>query len=215
MSGPATSRGARRPSAPVRRGLGPAAALLACALLTGCPAGGGGYSDDGTLGGGLQATFVADDPSPAPMTLSLAPGVAVEAAFQVRVLVTDVPGFFGAAFRVAFDPTVVRFDGFNAAGSFIEGAGIATDFRAVADPGGAGLVLVSATRQGQFAGVDAVGSRLLIALNFTATRATAGSELGFDAAATRLVTTCPAPPAACSEVPDSGIIWSGGTLTAN
>ena len=193
-----------------------AAPLLACALLTGCPAGGGGFtSDGGTLDGGLQPVFTAHDTAPSAQTLSMAPGTAGADTFQVRVLVTDFEGFFGAAFRVAFDPTVARFDGFSAAGSFIEGVGIATDFRAVADPGDAGLILVNATRQGQFAGVDAVGSQLLITLNFTATGATAGSPFSFDSATTRLVTTCPAPPAACTDVPEANLTWSGGTLTSN
>lgn len=192
-----------------------ALALILGATLVGCPAGGGGFTGDGSmLGGGRTTTFTATNPTPGPLTVSMAPGATGTDTFQVRLLVTDVTRFFGAAFRVTYDPAVARFDGFDATGSFIAGAG-ATDFRAVPDPANPGVLLVNATLQGQLSGVDAVGSQLLLTLDFDAVATTPGSALGFGGATTRRVTTCPAPPAACTDLGDATLTWSGGTLVSN
>ena len=87
------------------------------------------------------------------------------------------------------------------------------DFNATS--GGAGVVLVNATQVGQVAGIDAVGSQLLITLNFRTLGPAAASPLSFDATVgTREVFTCPAPPAACTDI--TGMVtWSGGAVTAN
>lgn len=199
-----------------RRWTAAVALAVASALGLGCTAGGGGDydgGDGGVIPGGKEATFVASAPSPGAMTLSMAPGDASEWAFEVRILVTDVDEFFGAGFRVVFDDAVASYRGFSSAGSLLEATGVTTDFRAELDPGDAGVVLVTATRQGQYAGVDAVGSQLLLTLSFEAKQASAASAFSFGTSATREVTTCPAPPGACTVLADSSLTWAGGTLT--
>jgi hypothetical protein len=64
------------------------------------------------------------------------------------------------------------------------------------------------------AGIDITGTQLLTTLNFTATAVTSNNPFTFGTAAERVVTTCPAPPGACSDVPDASLTWSGGTMTA-
>jgi len=195
--------------------------LLAGSLALSCTAGGGGFEssdpgdDGGALPGGLQATFTAADPSPDAMSLSLAPGASSDAAFEVRVLVTDVDQFFGAAFRIVFDASTVDYHGFSTSDSFILAGRASTDFRVEPDAADPGVLLINATRQGQLAGIDANGSELLLTLAFEATGTTAGNSFSFDTPASRQVVSCPQPPAACTEYPDYQLNWSGGTLTAN
>jgi hypothetical protein len=132
-------------------------------------------------------------------------------AFAVAVQVTGITNFFGAGFRVTFDPSNASFQGMSSAGSFI-GTGAGTDFRATLVS--AGVVSVAATLQGQVQGITPAGTQLLITLNFRATAETTNEAYGFGVAADRVVSTCPAPPAACSDIPDGTLTWSGGTLTA-
>ena len=82
------------------------------------------------------------------------------------------------------------------------------------DVGDPNSLLVNATRRGQVAGVDAVGSQLLITLSFTA-NGPGVSGMTFDVAATRLVSTCPMPPGVCTDLMDTDLTWSGGTLVSN
>jgi hypothetical protein len=135
--------------------------LLAWVALVGCPAGGGGdsrFPDGGMLPDDLSVSFTADNPNPRAATISMADGTTDGNAFDVRVLVTGIDDFFGAAFRVTFDPAVVVYVGFSSRDSFIEDAGVTPDFRAELDSGNPGVILINATRQGQVAGVDAVAS---------------------------------------------------------
>jgi len=126
--------------------------------------------------------------------------------------VTTITNFFGTGFRLTFNPASASFSGFSAAGSLL-GAGAGTDFQAeLVAPG---EVAVAATLQGQVEGVDVAGTQLLVTLNFTATAVTSGNPFTFGIASERVVTTCPTPPAACTNVPDASLTWSGGTLTAS
>jgi hypothetical protein len=100
---------------------------------------------------------------------------------------------------------------YSAAESFIGSDGVATAFLlSAATPG---RLVVVATRLGQVAGVDAVGSQLLMTLAFQATAVAEGSPFTF--AATGVVLTCPEPPAACSLIPDAMLTWSGGVMAAS
>ena len=71
-----------------------------------------------------------------------------------------------------------------------------------------------ATRQGQVAGVDAVGSQLLMTLIFEATAETDGNVISFGTAATRLVFACPEPTSQCNDIAGN-LSWSGGVITAS
>lgn len=178
------------------------------ALSFACGGGGGGGGNGGV--GPLVATFTGSNASPGANTISMA-GTSAGANFSVQVRVTDLNQFFGTAFRVTYNPATVTFNGFSDTGTLLTGA--ATDIDAVQLS--AGVIGVNATFQQQVEGVDVVGTELLLTLNFTATGAVAGNAFTFDTSATREVQTCPAPPNACTMVPDGNLTWSGGTLVAS
>jgi hypothetical protein len=189
-----------------------AGVALLVALAASAFACGGGGGDSNPAPGPIVATFTGSNPSPGANTLGMTGAGSGSPAFSVLVNVTSITDFFGAAFRVTFNPASASFSSFSSAGSFI-GTGAGTDFRAtLVSPG---VLSVAATRQGQVQGITAAGTQLLITLNFTATAETASNPFGFGVAAERVVTTCPAPPAACSDVADGTLTWSGGTLSAS
>ena len=191
---------------PLQRTTG--AAVIIAFAVSAFACGGGGGNDNPPAP--LIASFTPGNATPAANTLSMA-GTTAGAAFSVQVNVTGINGFFGAGFHVNFDPATASFSGFSSNGSLL-GTGAGTDFRAqLVSPGELAVV---ATRQGQVAGVNVGATQLLITLNFTATAVTPANALTFGTAAERLVTTCPAPPAACTDLPDASLTWSGGTMTA-
>jgi len=185
-------------------------ALVTLLALGALACGGGGGGGVTPLPGPLTATFTPSNSNPGAMTISM-DGSASGANFSVRVNVTDIPDFFGTGFRVTFNPASAQFAGFTSTGSVLEGQP-ATDFQAQLQ--GGNEVWVDATLVGQVQGVNVVGTQLLLTLNFRATAATANNPFGFDTAATRVVETCPAPPAGCSDVPEAQLTWSGGSLSA-
>jgi len=185
--------------------------ILVTALSVACGGGGGG-GGGGTIPGGRTATFTPDNPTPGANTLSMAAGNSSGDTFWVDIEVTGITDFFGAGFRVNFDPATAQFTGnVDTSGSLIEGQGATTDFDAV--DGAAGEVLVNATLQGQVQGVTPAGTDLLISLEFQATADTGANAFSYGMP--RLVSTCPVPPAACTDLPDAGLTWSGGTMSAN
>jgi hypothetical protein len=90
--------------------------LLAAAAI-GC---GGGSST--TTTSSPEATFIPDNPAPGAATIALLPGSTSGASFNVRVTVTGVPSFFGAAFRINYDPTALLFNGMSDTNSLLRGA---------------------------------------------------------------------------------------------
>ena len=190
-----------------------AATLLAgLAWVAGCTAGGGGFVGE-PEGDGIQASFAATAPDPGAPAVAMTAGEADGAAFDVEIRVQSVAEFFGAAFRVAFDPRWLSFVGSSSADSFIVEEGVATEFLAV--PGEPGVLIVTASRRGQVAGVSAGESGLLMTLSFRLEGPTSGQAVAFGPLETRQVTTCPAPPDACRDVPDAEIAWTGGTAYGN
>ena len=187
-------------------------ALLA-GLTVACPGGGGG---GGPIPSGLVASFVAENPTPDPalMTLSMAPGPSSGERFSIRVQVTNIDDFFGAGFHVNFDPTTASFRGATDDGSFILETGVDTDISAVVNVNVPGELLVTATRQGQVAGVDPVEDDLLITLSFEATP-TMGNRFRFGTPNNREVFACATPTGGCdTPIDDAMLIWSEGTMTA-
>jgi hypothetical protein len=191
-----------------------ALALTLGMLMPAC--GGGGGSDDGGNGGTnpLTARFTPANSNPGPNTLNMTASTS-GANFTVRVNVTGINDFFGAAFDLTYNPSDVNFVSAATANSVLitQGGGVQTQFNV--DESTPGVVSVSATRVGQVAGIDIAGTSELISLNFKATDTTGNNPFTFGTAAERLVETCPAPPAACSDVPDGSLTWSGGTMTAS
>ena len=200
------------------RGLAPLAAVLLLLTATAC-GGGGGNVPGGGGGGGLAAVFTAGNPSPGANSITMAPGAANNATFEVIINMTDVMDFFGTGFRVTFDPAEAQFQSFDDSGSWLQtltlGMGVTVNVNAVVDPNDAGTVFVNATLQGQSAGFDLTGTQELLSLTFVALTATAGNNFSFDVAGTRVVTTCADAINPCTDLADGSLTWSGGTLTAN
>lgn len=180
-------------------------ALVLSALSFSCGGGGGG-GGGGPVG--LTATFTPTNANPPAGTVSLQPGASNGPSFSIEVRVQDPTNFMGTSFHLTFATASATFVSMSSANSFIAGAGITTDFHAQLDST-PGVLLLDAERIGQVQGATGVGSQLLMTLNFRATAATAGNTFGFNSTQ---VTTCPAPPAACT---DSVGSFSGGLLTAN
>ncbi len=192
---------------PLQRTTGVALLVALAASAFACGGGGGNNNPPAQL----VANFTASNPTPGANTLSMTGSTNGTTAFAVLVNVTTITDFFGAGFRVTFNPATATFSGISSTGSFI-GTGAGTDFRAtLVSPG---VLSVAATRQGQVQGATAVGTQLLVTLNFTATAETPNNPFGFGAAVDRVVSTCPAPPGACADIPDATLTWSGGTMIA-
>src|SRR5258705_3274618 len=79
----------------------------------------GGGSSNGTTTTGPTSVFTPDVASPGPGSMALLPGTSAGASINVRVTATGVNGFFGAAFRIQYDPTALLFSGMTNSGSFL------------------------------------------------------------------------------------------------
>jgi len=188
-------------------------ALVSVLLLLGVlPLACGGGGGNPTAPPGLSAAWTPDNPTPGAQTISLGAGAASASNFTVPVQVTGIDDFFGAAFRINYDPSSAAFVSFDAAGSVIDagGATLLLDAQQYA----AGVVRVNATRQqggpGVYVpGVDVGATSLLITLNFRATASTGGNAFSFS---NTEVQTCNDAAETCGIV--GGLTWSGGTLTA-
>jgi hypothetical protein len=191
------------------------AALLAAACMLPLACGGGG--GDRLPPESLDAAFQPANPTPGAMTISMGDALTSGAGFQIPILVTGVDDFFGAAFRVNFNPASAEFAGFSDADSFIDtGGGVVVLINAVA--GAPGEVLVNATRQQGAGGAYVPGvtpaapDNLLISLNFIATTETAANTFTFSSQEVR---ACDDGTQTCPIVDPVTLTWSGGVMSAN
>ena len=182
-----------------------------CVVLLSTSACGG--STDDVAPSTSAAVFTPLSSPPASGTISMQPGSAAGLAFQIRVAVKDISNIFGAAFRVTFNPNVVRFDSADFSTSVVKGSGINTQLSAAPVLGHPSEIAVVATRiqnaAGTVAGVNVTDGELVV-LHFHAIGATAGTAINFGTpreACNPTARTCgPVTP-----VPT----WIGGTLSAN
>lgn len=123
-----------------------------------------------------------NNPAPPGPVASFIPGTATSASiaqlagsssgttFTIKISATDIPDFFGAAFRIQVDPDFVAYQGLTSTGSFLRDGGVTNlDFRADATTV-PGQVIVNATRVqnsgGTIPGVNVVGTRELVSVTF-------------------------------------------------
>jgi hypothetical protein len=211
--------------------------LLGGLCLSGCGSGGGNVP--GVIGGVVNATFTPTNPTPGTNSISMQPGEQTGDTFQVVVTVTDIVDFFGAAFRVEFDPTTATFLSSDGATSFLHNhpeilvppiaprVSPSVNILAIVDPTDAGTLLIVATLENTFAYTagftfaapdPVVGEQELVILTFRATNPSGGNAFNFDTAITREVSTCPplvSPTPSCAMALDAGLMWNGGAMTAN
>jgi hypothetical protein len=186
-------------------------ALAAAAI--GC----GGGSSTTTTGAGPAATFTPDTPAPGAATIALLPGSTTGASVNVRVTVTGVTSFFGAAFRINYDTTALLFNGMTDTNSLLRGVPATDDdhlFFFEEHGSIPGEIIITATRlDPTFAGpVNVTTTADLLVLNFTArTVILAGADEG------RVEfgdpkEACDGSVAPCGPI---AVTWSGGGVSAH
>ena len=92
-----------------------AAYLTLTAASVGC----GNGNDSTTSSTAPVAVFTPNTATPAAGSITLLAGSTNGASVDVRVTVTEVSNFFGAAFRIAYDPTALLFNGMDSSNSFL------------------------------------------------------------------------------------------------
>lgn len=188
-----------------------ATVILATASLT-LPACGGG--NDNTVSSGPVATFTPDSPAGA---IALLAGGSSGASVSVRVTVTNVTGFFGAAFRIAYDPAALLFNGMTDSGSFLRQGGVTdTNLQFIANSTGTpGEIVIVATRLDPTVAppVNVTTTSDLVVLNFSArkTIAVAAAEGRLDFADPKEVCDGTVTPTGCGSI---AVTWSGGGVSA-
>jgi hypothetical protein len=99
-------------------------------------------------------------------------GTVSGASIDVRVTVTGVPSFFGAAFRVSYDPTALQFNGLQTTSSLLRANGVTdTNLLFVENHTSTpGEIVITATRVNPTVAppIDVTATSDLVVLNFTA-----------------------------------------------
>ena len=177
--------------------------LLIALLLAATACGGGGGPGGGVVTPSLAASFTPAQASPGTDTVSTDEGSKTGDLVTVEVQVTNINGIYGAAFDVAYNPSVATFQNWSA-GSLLEQGGHTPTYQINANQ--SGLLVVVATRQGNVQGANAVGTVTLIRLTFRVTQ-TGTSPVSFPGAPT-LLDDQPQP----QPIPATN--WFGGTIIA-
>lgn len=192
-----------------------AAALLAASiLLLSLPACGGSSSPTNTE---PVARFTPDAATPPAGSIAMLEGSHAGPHVQVRVTVTGVNGFFGAAFRVTYDPTALVFEGLDSSTSLLRQGGVTdSDLFILAQTGNTGELIVTATRlDPTTAGpVDVTDTSDLVILKFGALRslsvASGAGRLDFGDPKQACDGTIVPP--GCGSI---AVTWSGGLVTTS
>ena len=178
----------------------------------------GGGNDSTTTSTAPVALFTPDTAAPGAGTIALLAGSSSGASANVRVTVTGVPVFFGAAFRIKYDPTALLFNGMTSSASFLlSGPGVtANDVIILASPASTpGEIVITATlKDPTVVGPVAVTATSdLVVLNFQARKviAPAAAAGRVDFGDPKQVCDGTVAPPGCGAVT---VTWSGGGLSA-
>jgi hypothetical protein len=140
------------------------------AASVGC---GGGDDDSGSSSTTVVAAFTPDPPAtPADGSIALMPGATSGAAVNVRVTVTQMASFFGAAFRIKYDGTALLFNGMDNSTSFLRnGVTDSSQLFFFSDAANSpGEIVITATRVFPAVAVPVTATSDLVILNFVARR---------------------------------------------
>src|SRR5262245_51201628 len=144
-----------------------AAAYLARTVASvGC----GGSDDNTTSSTAPVGIFTPDTPTPADGSITLLQGTTSGASVNVRVTVTQVANFFGAGFRIDYDPTALSFGGMDSSSSFLRtGVTDPNQLYFSADSANSpGQIVITATRAYPATPAPAGPTADLVILNFVA-----------------------------------------------
>lgn len=189
------------------------AIALAAAASVGMGCGGG--SD--TTSSGPVAAFTPDTASPGPASIALLPNTANGASVTVRVTVTGVPSFFGAAFRLKYDATALLFSGMTDTASFLRnGITSSSDVLFLADSTTqSGEIFITATRINPVVAppVAVTATADLVVLTFIARKVIVptATEGRLDFSDPKQVCDGTTTPTGCGAVT---VMWSGGAVSA-
>lgn len=172
-------------------------------------------SDETTTTTAPVGVFTPDDPTPEPASITLLPGTTSGASVNVRVTVTDVSSFFGAGFRIAYDPTALLFGGMDSSTSFLStGITDTSQLFFFADATNSpGEVVITATRVFPAVPVTVTTTSDLVILNFVARLSIPpGAEVGrLDFADPKQACDGTVAAPGCGAIT---VTWSGGGLSA-
>ena len=207
------------PHRTIARSAATALVTLAYVALSAASVGcGGGNNGSGSTTTTVAAVFKPDTPTPAPGSITLLPGTTSGAAVNVRVTVTGVASFFGAAFHITYDGTALLFNGMDDSTSFLRTApGVtANDVIFLVDstttPGE--LVVTATLKDPALVGpVDVTTTKDLVILNFVARKAIAplAGEGRVDFADPRQVCDGTVVGSGCGPIT---VTWKGGGVSA-
>ena len=139
-------------------------ALIAIVALVLASCGGGSSTTTTTV----VARFTADAPNPGQGTIAILQDSTNGASVTLRITVTEVTNFFGAAFRITYDPNALLFGGWDTSSSFLsEGSSnnilFSEDHTTIG-----GTVVVVATRLSPALPVNVTTTSTLVKINFIA-----------------------------------------------
>lgn len=174
---------------------------------------GGGSSTTTTVSNPV-AVFTPDTAAPGADTIALLAGSTSGASVNVRVTVTGVASFFGAAFNVKYDTTALQFNGMTNTGSFLRTVGVPEANLVFLENhlNTPGEIVITATRVDPTVAlpVSVTTTADLVVLNFTARKAIAAAavegRLDFDDPKQ----VCDGSVAPCGAV---AVTWSGGAVS--
>lgn len=192
-----------------RRAVAPALAV-ALAVSLGCS----GSND--TTSTAPVAKFTADNPTPGPATVSIQPATVNGASVTLKVSVTDVPGFFGTAFHIVYDPDALLFTGWDYSSSFLLDGVNASDVFFLEDHltnGGTIVAIATRLNPGSVSTIDVTGTQTLVYLNFVARKplAVGAPEGRIDFGDPKQVCDGTVVSTECGPI---AVTWSGGGLSA-
>ena len=153
-------------------------ALIAAAALVLASCGGGSSTPTTTV----IAHFTADAPNPGPGTIAILQDSTNGASVVLRVVVTGVNPFFGAAFRITYDPNSLLFGGWDTSSSFLsEGLVSQNDILFSEDHttiGGTVVVVATRINPAVESTIDVSTTSTLVKINFIARKPIAAGATG-------------------------------------
>lgn len=188
--------------------LGIAAYVALSAVALGC----GGSNNSSTTTTTVVAVFTPDTTTPLDGSITMLSGTTSGASVNVRVTVTQVASFFGTAFRIAYDPAALLFNGMDDSSSFLRAGVTESDVLFdVNSANTAGELVITATNVFPAVAVPVTATSDLVILNFVARQPIAPNTAQGRLEFADPKEACDGSVFPCGPV---AVTWSGGNLSA-